>query len=299
MTRARANLVLLLAGAIWGMGFVAQSSAMEAIGPMLFIALRFLVATLSMLPAAIVEGRRAQRRLAAPDWRNFAFIGALLFAGMAAQQVGLETTTVTNSGFLTGLYVVMVPFISVLLFRQWPHPVVWPAAFLALSGIWLLSGGSIGALKSGDWLTMLCAFFWALQLIYIGRGASSAGRPVTLAVTQFAICAAIAFAWALPFEKIDLSAVLSAAPDILYAGIFSGGIAFTLQAIGQRYTTAPQAAIFLSSESIFAALFGALFLGERIAVAGLAGCGLIFIAIIGTEILPAVVGGRKLTSPAE
>jgi drug/metabolite transporter (DMT)-like permease len=298
MTRGRANLVLLLAGAMWGMGFVAQSSAMEAIGPMLFIALRFLVATLSMLPVAIAEACRAERRLAAPDWWNFAFIGVLLFAGMAAQQVGLETTTVTNSGFLTGLYVVMVPFISVLLFRQWPHPLVWPAALLALAGIWLLSGGTIGALKTGDWLTMICAFFWALQVIFIGRGASAAGRPVTLAVTQFAVCAGLALACAIPFEKIDFGAILQAAPEILYAGIFSGGIAFTLQAIGQRYTTAPQAAIFLSSESVFAALFGALFLGERIGIEGLVGCALIFLAILAVEILPAIVASRRIASSA-
>jgi drug/metabolite transporter (DMT)-like permease len=298
MTRSRANLVLLLAGAMWGMGFVAQSSAMDAIGPMLFIALRFLVATLAMLPAAIIEGRRAGRQLSAPDWRNFVFIGALLFAGMAAQQIGLETTTVTNSGFLTGLYVVMVPFISVLLFRQWPHPAVWPAALAALTGIWLLSGGTIGALKIGDWLTMLCAFFWALQVIFIGRGASSAGRPVTLAVTQFAVCTAIAFACAVPLETISLDPVLKAAPEILYAGIFSGGIAFTLQAVGQRYTTAPQAAIFLSSESVFAALFGTIFLGERIGAAGFLGCALIFLAILGVEILPAIIASRRVAPPA-
>jgi len=293
MTRGRANLVLLLAGAMWGMGFVAQSTAMEAIGPMLFIALRFLVAALSMLPAAIIEGRRTKRRLVASDWMNFAFIGVLLFAGMTAQQIGLETTTVTNSGFLTGLYVVMVPFISVLLFRQWPHPVVWPAALLALAGIWLLSGGAIDTLRPGDWLTILCAFFWALQVIAIGKGAAGAGRPVTLAVTQFAVCAALAFACAIPLERIDFGAISAAMPEILYAGIFSGGIAFTLQAIGQRYTTAPQAAIFLSSESVFAALFGAAFLGERIGTSGFVGCALIFLAILGVEILPAVLAGRR------
>ena len=296
MTRGRANLVLLLAGAMWGMGFVAQSTAMETIGPMLFIALRFLVATLSMLPAAIAEQRRAKRRLPASDWMNFAFIGVLLFAGMTAQQIGLETTTVTNSGFLTGLYVVMVPFISVLLFRQWPHVVVWPAALLALIGIWLLSGGSIDSLRPGDWLTMLCAFFWALQVIYIGRGAAGAGRPITLAVTQFAVCAALAFICAIPLEGIDVGAIPTAAPEILYAGIFSGGIAFTLQAIGQRYTTAPQAAIFLSSESVFAALFGAIFLGERISIQGVVGCALIFLAILGVEILPVVMAGRRIAN---
>jgi len=162
MTRAQANLVLLLAGAMWGMGFVAQSTAMQAIGPLLFIGLRFVVATVAMMPFAIREGRRAAHPVRKSEWLAFAMIGLLLFAGMTAQQIGLLTTSVTNSGFLTGLYVVMVPFIAVLLFRQWPHPLVWPAALVALAGIWLLSGGSIGAFTVGDWLTILCALIWAL-----------------------------------------------------------------------------------------------------------------------------------------
>lgn len=127
MTRFQANLLLLIAGAMWGMGFVAQSTAMSAIGPLLFIGLRFAIACVSMLPFAIWEARRSPTILTRRDWRNFVAIGLLLFAGMTAQQVGLLTTTVTNSGFLTGLYVVMVPFLAVILFRQWPHGVVWPA----------------------------------------------------------------------------------------------------------------------------------------------------------------------------
>lgn len=288
MTRVQANLLLLLAGAMWGMGFVAQSTAMDAIGPFLFIGLRFAIACLSMLPFAMWEARRSARSLTFNDKRNFLLIGLLLFAGMAAQQVGLLTTSVTNSGFLTGLYVVMVPFLAVLLFRQWPHLVVWPAALSALAGIWLLSGAGSVALTTGDWLTILCALFWALQVIMIGRSASHTGRPITLSVTQFGITAVIALAAAGLIETIELSAILIAMPEILYAGIFSGGIAFTLQVIGQRYTTAPQAAIFLSTEAVFAALFGAIFLGERLPALGLAGCGLIFAAILAVEIVPAL-----------
>lgn len=292
MTRIQANLVLLLAGAMWGMGFVAQSTAMAAIGPLLFIGLRFLVATVSMLPFAMREGNRAERPVGAAAWRIFAMIGVLLFAGMAAQQFGLTTTSVTNSGFLTGLYVVMVPFIGVILFRQWPHPVVWPAALSALAGIWLLSGGSIGAFVVGDWLTILCALIWSLQVVYTGRQAVESGRPITLAVAQFATCAAIALLLALVFEPFDWAAVRAAAPEILYAGIFSGGLAFTLQAIGQRYTTAPQAAIFLSTEAVFAALFAAIFLGERISSLRLSGCALIFAAMLAVEIVPALLPRR-------
>lgn len=293
MTRVQANLLLLLAGAMWGMGFVAQSTAMDAIGPFLFIGLRFAIACLSVLPFALWESRRSTASLTVLDKRNFVVIGVLLFAGMAAQQVGLLTTTVTNSGFLTGLYVVMVPFLAVLLFRQWPHRIVWPAALSALVGIWLLSGAGKVSLQIGDWLTILCALFWALQVIMIGRSASHTGRPVTLSVTQFGVTAVIALAIASFIEPIDLAAIRIALPEILYAGVFSGGIAFTLQVIGQRYTTAPQAAIFLSTEAVFAALFGAIFLGERLPPLGLAGCGLIFAAILAVEIVPAIRSRRR------
>lgn len=292
MSRSQANTLLLIAGAMWGMGFVAQSTAMESIGPFLFIGLRFSVAGLAMLPFALREATQAATPLSARNWRIFSLVGILLFGGMAAQQVGLMTTTVTNSGFLTGLYVVMVPFLGVILFRQWPHWIVWPATLSALAGIWLLSGGHAVSFVTGDWLTILCAAFWALQVVFIARAAARTGRPVTLAVVQFAVTAAIALAIALITEPIFLAEIARALPEILYAGIFSGGIAFTLQIVGQRYTTAPQAALFLSTEAVFAALFGAIFLGERLPPAGLAGCALILSAILLVEIVPALRGRR-------
>jgi drug/metabolite transporter (DMT)-like permease len=298
MTRTQANLVLLLAGAMWGMGFVAQSTAMQAVGPMLFIGSRFLVATFAMMPFAIREGRRAERGVRKAEWLAFAMIGLLLFAGMAAQQVGLLSTSVTNSGFLTGLYVVMVPFAAVVLFRQWPHPIVWPAALCALAGIWLLSGGSVAAFTTGDWLTILCALIWALQVIYTGRHAAASGRPVTLAVTQFAVCGAVALALAVLIEPVRWASIRAALPEILYAGVIAGGAAFTLQAVGQRYTTAPQAAIFLSTEAVFAALFGAIFLGERLPLEAFAGCALIFAAILLVELGPALLLRRRLLTRA-
>lgn len=288
MTRARANLLLLLAGAIWGMGFVAQTTAMEAIGPMLFIGLRFIAATLAMLPFAWREAARTERPLARADWSIFVFVGVLMFAGMTAQQLGLLTTSVTNSGFLTGLYVVLTPILLVLLFRQWPHWIVWPASFACVIGIFLLSGGRLAALVIGDWLTILAAAMFALQVIFIGRSAVHTGRPVTLAVTQFAVCAMLGLSAALVLEPIDPAAIRQALPEILYAGIFSGGIAFTLQAVAQRHTTAAQAAIFLASEAVFAAAFGAIFLGERLAGIAFAGCALIFLAIVAVEAVPAL-----------
>lgn len=122
MTRVQANMLLLLAGVIWGMGFVAQSTAMASIGPFLFIGIRSAIAALTVLPWAVAEGRRAKTSLSRSNYLFFMFIGLSLFTGLVLQQIGLITTSVTNAGFLTGLYVVMVPVLGVVLFRTWPHP---------------------------------------------------------------------------------------------------------------------------------------------------------------------------------
>jgi drug/metabolite transporter (DMT)-like permease len=287
MTRIQANLTLLLAGAIWGMGFVAQSSAMEAIGPYLFIGLRFLIATLMLIPLALKESRSATIPLHSKNWGGLCLIGAVLFLGMASQQVGLLTTTVTNSGFLTGLYVVITPILTILFLRQKPHFIVWPASLISTAGIYLLSGGDFSKLQTGDLLTILCALFWAIQVILVGIFGRTTARPFTLSAVQFGVCALLGFIGALILEPFDLNAVRAAAKEILYAGIFSSGVAFTLQAVAQRYTTGPQAAIFLSSEALFAGLFGALFLGERISAVGYMGCALMFMAMILVEVVPA------------
>lgn len=134
--------------------------------------------------------------------------------------------------------------------------------------------------------------FWAFQVFLIGRYAAGTGRPVALAVTQFAVCFAIASLLAALFEPFPLDGVIAALPEILFAGIVSGGIAFTLQVIGQRWTTAPQAAIFLSTEAVFAALFAAIILGERLPAAGVAGCALILAAILVVELAPAWLRSR-------
>lgn len=289
MSRLSANLLLLLAGAIWGMGFVAQQTAMENLGPFGFIALRFLVASIVLLPFVWRECNRPKQPL--PDllpvhFVQFISIGLCLFTGMAAQQVGLLTITVTSSGFLTGLYVVFTPFLAVVLFKQWPHPVIWPATLIAMTGIFLLSGGNLSSLARGDFLTVFSAVCWALQVVLIGRFVGRTNRPLTLSLVQFMVTCLLASIAAVMFETMSVAGIKSAVFEILYTGIFATGIAFSLQVIGQRYTTAPQAAIFLSSESLFAALFGAIVLGERIGWVGLSGCALIFTAMLLVELVP-------------
>ncbi|WP_099864550.1 DMT family transporter [Pararhizobium haloflavum] len=298
MSRATANGLLLLAGAIWGMGFIAQSTAMASIGPFLFVGLRFLIATLVTLPFAFIEASRSGTAVDRNGWIGFVWIGLALFAGIILQQIGLLTTTVTNSGFLTGLYVVFVPFLMVLALRIAPHPVIWPASAFAFAGLYLLSGGAIVSLRAGDLLTILAAGFWAVQVILIAKFGTQTGRPITLSACQFAICAALGLAGAALLEPISLTAVAAVLPEILYAGAIASGLAFTLQAIGQRHTSPALAAILLSTEALFAAFFGAWFLGDRIGSLGYAGGFLIFVAIVAVEALPALQR-RKAAPSAE
>lgn len=286
MPRHLANLLLLSAGAIWGAGFVAQSTAMDNIGPFLFIGLRFVVAATVLAPFAWREAGKSDHPVSKAHLGGFALIGLVLFLGMALQQVGLTITTVTNSGFLTGLYVVFVPFITLLVLRQPPHPLIWPAVLMTFAGIWMLAGGSLSDLNRGDLLTIGCAVMWAIQVILVGRFVTPSGRPLTLSFVQFALAGVLGLGVGLTLEGFDLAAVIATLPEILFAGVIATGLAFTLQVIGQRYTTAPQAAIFLSTESLFAAFFGALILGEQIPVLGYAGGLLIFLAILLAELGP-------------
>ena len=289
MNRWTANLLLLLAGAVWGMGFVAQSTGMDHLGPFTFIAIRFTIAALVVWPFAWRESSKStapiQNKLT--TFGSFAVIGAVFFCGMAAQQVGLLTTSVSNSGFLTGLYVVFTPLVAVAFFRDWPHAVIWPASLVALVGIFLLSGGDLAALVVGDFLTIASAFFWAIQTVLIGRFVIDSGRPILLAATQFSVLALCA--WVVTLirqEPISFEAVQGAGWELIYTGVFAGGFAFTLQVIGQRYTSASQAVIFLASEAPFAAIFAAIALGERIGVLGLAGCLCILLAMLMVELVP-------------
>ncbi|ENN87894.1 transmembrane protein [Rhizobium freirei PRF 81] len=293
MSRIQANLLLLLAAAIWGGGFVAQSTAMKAIGPLWFIGLRFAVATMVVLPFVWMENRRAVKPLTSRNWLLLVLIGITLFGGAATQQLGLLTTTVTNSSFITGLYVVFVPLIAVVFLRRAPHWIIWPAALMALCGIYLLSGGSFSRLTDGDFLTVVCALFWAAQITLAGSAVNETGRPLAISAMQFAVTAVLALAVAAAIEPISIVAIRAALGEILYVGIFSSGLAFALQVIGQRYTTAPQAAIFLSSEALFGASLGALFLGETMGPVGYAGCALMFAAMLAVELVPELVRRRN------
>jgi drug/metabolite transporter (DMT)-like permease len=303
MSQRTANLLLLFAGAVWGMGFVAQQTAMEDIGPMQFMTFRFALAAGAVALFARRETRKGGHpRLNEGDRKYVVGIGVMFFIAMALQQVGIGATTVTSAGFLTGLYVVFVPFVVLAFVRESQHWVVWPTAGLALLGIYLLGDGGFSGLTWGDWLILTSALFAAGHLVLLGRTVQRLERPIVVATGQFAVAAILSLAAYLIFISLpvtkaleplfSLDRLLAAAPQVLYGGLFAGGLAFTLMAIGQRYTKETHAAVLLSSEALFAALFGAWLLGDTLTTRGYAGAALIFVTILIVQAVP-LLGGKS------
>ncbi|WP_375451526.1 DMT family transporter [uncultured Devosia sp.] len=297
MPRPLAIALLLFCTMLWGFAFVVQKSAMQSMGPLTFIGLRYLLGGLVILPVALLERRRQSVHLTKANWLFIAVMSLAFFIGSWLQQAGLLTTTVTNGGFLTSLYVLFVPAIALLVFRAWPHPVVWVGMPLALVGIYYLNGGGLDTLNAGDILVIVSALFWACHVLMLGHIASVTGQPILVSCISFFVAGAVALALALALETPSLGGIMGGWMEIAYAGIFSTAVAFTFQAVGQQYVPPANAAIILSSESLFAALGGAILLGERLPAIGYAGAALILFAILLVEIVPAL--GTRTTSPVQ
>lgn len=291
MSRPLAVLLLLIATAIWGLAFVAQKAAMAHMGPLTFSGTRFLLGGVALLPFALIELRRkavSPSQFSPRLWLQIAVLCAAFFAGSLLQQYGLAQTSVTNSGFLTALYVLFVPLIAFVVIRARPHPIIYLGAPLALIGIFYLNGGRLEAFNFGDMLVVVSAVFWGGHVFMLGLLTRQTGLPIVLSAITVLSVGVVCLAFAFVFEVPELSGILSGWVQILYVGLMSTAIAFTLQAIGQQHVPSANAAIILSAESLFAALGGALLLGERLPLVGYAGAALIFFAIILVEAVPAL-----------
>lgn len=289
MSRTVANCLMLIAALIWGTTFVAQQLGMQNVGPLTYTGIRFLIGALVVMPLALREYGRLTARGVIINRRDFlawAGLGGLLFGGAVLQQIGIASTTVTNAGFLTALYVPLVPFLAWVVHRQRPHLSVWPAVFGSFVGTFLLSGGRFDGLTIGDLWVIVSAFFWAAHVLWVGRVAAHKGAPILVAFTQFVVCGVLASAAALFSETISPDGLVAGLPTILYGGLLSVGVGFTLQVVAQRHTRAADAAILLSSETLFAAIAGALYLGERLDAMQITGCILIFACMLAVQVLP-------------
>ncbi|KKB86606.1 hypothetical protein VW29_01495 [Devosia limi DSM 17137] len=292
MPRPVATMLLVVCTMLWGLAFIAQKTAMDSMGPLSFAGIRYIIGGLLILPLALFERRRKNVQLTRQQWMLIGLMSLVFFLGSALQQIGLGTTTVTNAGFLTGLYVLFVPAIALFAFRIQPHPIIWVGVPLALVGIFFLNGGGFDSFNAGDGLVVSSAVFWAMHVLLLGFIARTTGLPIFVSSVSFLAAGVLAFALGLIFEGPTLAGIVDAWLPIAYSAVMSTAIAFTLQAVAQQYVPAANAAIILSAESLFAALGGALLLGERLPPIGYAGAALLFGAIILVEAVPPLLERR-------
>ncbi len=283
----RADFLMLITAMIWGTAFVAQRIGMDNIGPFLFTGLRFALGAFALLPLVIHQGRTAARH--EPFLQRGLLLGGMsmglaLTVGINLQQVGLLFTSVTNSGFITGLYVIVVPLLGLALGHKTGLG-TWLGAFLAVAGMALLSIGEDFTVASGDWIQLAGAFVWGVHVLLVSFFVSR-HDAIRLAFLQFATCALVSLLLALVFEEIDPANIWLAGPALLYGGLFAVAVGYTLQVVAQKHAIASHAAIILSLEAVFAAIAGALFLDESLTLRGYLGCVLMFIGMLAAQLWP-------------
>lgn len=293
--KPRGDLLILLAAFIWGVAFYFQKVAMLQLGPLSFLGMRGLVAGLTLLPFVMVEQQRHRRRqlqgLEKPGTDGVVpssgladvlplglLAGCVFFVAGALQQSGLVTATVTNTGFLTALYVVVTPLLFWLVRRRTPGRIVWLSVALAFLGVWGLSGGSLDSFTRGDVLVACSSLFWA-SLIIVGGESGRHAQPLTYTCIQFLVVAVLGLGSASVLEVIDMDRLRAALIPILYVGVLSSAFTFGLMAIALQYVPAPRASVLLSTETLFAAMAGYLWLGERLSGLAWTGAGLIVLSV--------------------
>ena len=287
------NLLLTLTALIWGTAFVAQRVGMDSIEPMTFTAARSVLAAAGLsVVSLLTRGRGA----AAGATRRDTVLGGVccgLFLAAASifQQMGLVTTSAGKAGFITAMYMLLVPVISFVFFRRKVGWIVWLAVGIGVAGMYLLCVTEDFSLTRGDALVCVCAFLFSGHILCCDHFARR-GDPVRISAIQFATVAVIAGAGALVVETPDWDKIASAAVPVLYCGIMSSGVAYTLQIVAQKFTDPTVASLLMSLESVFAALAGAVLLGERMSARELVGCVVMFAAIVLVQ-LPAPRAKRE------
>lgn len=275
--------VIALSGAtvIWGSAFIAQSVGMDKIGPFTFQAVRCFLAVVFLFPASALfsKGRPFWKSWAdSALWRSGVICGLALFAASSLQQIGLVYTDAGKAGFLTAMYIVFVPFLGLFL-GQKPGRNALLSLIPAIVGLYLLSCTSVSGINKGDVLLLLCAVAFSVQILLIDRHCAGLDG-LKLNCIQALVAAVLSVPWALLTETVDASRIASCWLPLGYAGVLSMGVAYTLQIVGQKRVAPSAAALLMSLESVFAALFGWLLLHETMTRAELLGCALVFAAVV-------------------
>ncbi len=287
----RAHLMMWLTAMIWGFAFVAQRAGMEHVGPFTFSAIRFALGALVLLPLALRNRNEARLLFSKRLWIAGLIAGSVLFMGASAQQIGLVHTPAGKAGFITGLYVVFVPVFGIL----WKHRTglfMWAGILLAVAGMYFLSIREGFRIDAGDMWVLAGAVFWANHVLVIAW-LSPRHNSVHLAFSQFVVVSVLSLFAALYFEDIKVSGIHDALLPILYGGVLSVGIAYTLQVVAQKDAHPAYVSIVLSLETVFAALGGWWVLGETFTLRELSGC-LLMLAGIFLAQLPEILGAKNM-----
>ncbi|MBQ9984536.1 MAG: DMT family transporter [Lachnospiraceae bacterium] len=289
--RMKGNLLLFLTAFIWGCAFVAQRTGMEYIGPLTFNGIRSIVGGVTLLIYLFVRTRLQKKTesnvkdesLPQPPSKKFTFLcglvcGICLFAGTTLQQMGMVYTTAGKAGFITALYIILVPLVGILLGKK-IRLVVWGGVILALMGLYLLCVGEDFTVNKGDMLILLCSFAFTIHITFVDK-VSQRIDGVVISCIQLFVCGVISIPGMILLEEIDWNLILQCMIPILYAGVLSCGVAYTLQIVAQKYTEPTVASMIMSLESVFALLSGMIILKETIKPMEILGCVIMFVAII-------------------
>ncbi len=300
-TQLKANILLLLTAAIWGLAFVAQKVGAEHVGAFTYNGIRFALGSISLIPLILfLNKKKGENEKTKNDDRDSLKLtvkagiiaGCALFIATSLQQMGVMGTTAGKAGFITGLYMVIVPILGLFL-KQKVNNSTWIGIVIAIIGLYLLSINEDFSISNGDLLVLIGSVGWAIHILLIDNFTKKID-PLKLSSVQFATCSILSLVMAIIFEDINMVGISGAMVSILYGGLLSVGVAYTLQVVAQKNAKPSHAAILLSMESVFGALGGAMFLGERIGARGLVGCILIFIAIIISQLKPSEKGSKDM-----
>ena len=293
MNKSASLICALITTFIWGTAFIAQDTGMDNIGPLTFNSARFFVGFIFMLPVALI----IERKKIIPEinsnkklfFKYYMFMGVSLFLGTSLQQAALQYTNIANAAFFTIFYVPIVPILLFVFYKIKVHWSIWPSIAMCIIGVYLLSNFSDSQIMLGDALVILCSLFWALHIIFAGKFMKKFDLPIFYASLQSIFVFSLSIIAAYVFEEIDIQKILLEYSSILYAGILSGGVAFTLQMYAQKNIDESPAAIIYSLEGVFAALAGWIILNQILNLDNIIGCFLILFAVIISQIAPSAV----------
>lgn len=283
----KGSIMLLITSFIWGTAFVAQSDGMNYVEPFTYNAMRTLLGGFVLIPIILIF-KAVGKRTGAPPL-NYSLkntvkggicCGVVLFIASSFQQFGIAYTTTGKAGFITALYIVLVPLLLGMILKKAVPLKMWLFVLIAVVGFWFLCINEDFRISKGDFLVLCCALFFAAHIIVVDHFIEQNTDGMLMSCIQFFTAAVFMLIGMFVFESPNIDSIIDAKIPVLYAGIMSSGVAYTMQILGQRYTAPTIATLLMSLESVFAALSGWLILHEKLSPKELCGCGLVFTAVI-------------------